>query len=63
MTKQEMYEFVRDHLRIQVDEKDYYDYGKFSKSFTIRLMLTNPESGKEEEIGGGWGTSISLEDR
>lgn len=50
MTKQEIFEFLRDNLSLSLDEDYGSDYGRFYRHFEIRLSLTNPETGKDETI-------------
>jgi len=65
MTKQEIFEFLRDNLSFSIDEGCGRDYGRPGrglsnyKSFTFELKLTNPETGKDEVLSH---QSISIDE-
>jgi hypothetical protein len=53
MTKQEIFDYLFENLRLTVDEKSYVDYGRASREIRINLYLKDP-SGDEINLGGGY---------
>jgi hypothetical protein len=50
MTKQDLYEFIRDNVSISVDTYPETDYGRSCTVVKIRLLVNNPETDKSEVI-------------
>lgn len=65
MTKLDIFNFIKENLTLSIDEGGYRDYGgrhglSNYRSFSFKLKLTNPETGKDEEISSD-SFSIDLE--
>jgi hypothetical protein len=55
MSPKELFEFLKENLTLDIGDSYESDYGreglKTYKSYTIKLLLTNPETNKTETIG------------
>lgn len=48
--EKEIYEFLSNNLRLDIDDNCSVDYGRSFRELTIRLLLKNPETGCEETL-------------